>query len=182
MYTNAKSIITLLGLNLRFKTCVFRIFKRTVFSYVHSVLLLWCGLWSSRTLRTRSDGRTGATAQCGRSGERAGGPRRGDAGNATVAIVRCLQAAMSLSEVGERHSVAQQQVQELRERLRERRAQLSDIDCLFFFSLHPAILFSPPLCVSLSLSLYNLSFLVLSFWGFSSIREVDVKHSIYFLV
>lgn len=101
----------------------------------------------------------------GPAGARAGRRRRrGDAGNSTVAIVRCLQAAMSLSEVGERHSVAQQQVQELRERLRERRAQLSDIDCLFFLSASRYTL-SPPLCVCvcLSLSLYNLSFLVLSF-------------------
>ncbi len=79
--------------------------------------------------------------------------RRGDAGNATVAIVRCLQAAMSLSEVGERHSVAQQQVQELRERLRERRAQLSDIDCLFFLSASRYTLYPPAVCVCVSLAL-----------------------------
>jgi hypothetical protein len=42
---------------------------------------------------------------------------------------------MALSEVGEHYSVAQQQVQELRQRLRERRVQLCDIHCLFSLSL-----------------------------------------------
>jgi hypothetical protein len=44
------------------------------------------------------------------------------------------QAAMALSEVGEHYSVAQQQVQELRQRLRERRVQLCDIHRLFSLS------------------------------------------------
>ncbi len=44
------------------------------------------------------------------------------------------QVAMALSEVGEHYSVAQQQVQELRQRLRERRVQLCDIHRLFSLS------------------------------------------------
>jgi hypothetical protein len=45
------------------------------------------------------------------------------------------ETAMALSEVGEHYSVAQQQVQELRQRLRERRVQLCDIQCFFSLSL-----------------------------------------------
>lgn len=106
------------------------------------------------------------------AGGRAAGRRRGDAGNARVAIVRYLQAAMSLSEVGERHSVAQQQVQELRGRLRERRAQLSDIDCLFFLSASRYTLLPPPsLFVSLALivsSFFSCAFILRFFFNTGS--------------
>jgi hypothetical protein len=159
----------LLGLNLRF-TLVYSVFSSVLY------FLTYTQCWRfdvgfdrlAHYGRAATDGRVPQRSAGGPAGGRTGGRRRGDAGNARVAIVRFLQAAMSLSEVGERHSVAQQQVQELRERLRGRRAQLSDIDCLFFslcIPLYSSILPPPPppLCVSLSLSLYSLSFLVLSF-------------------
>lgn len=84
-----------------------------------------CGFFS-RTLTYANTHQAGSERAQGRAWWC--GPQRGPS-----------QAAMALSEVGEHYSVAQQQVQELWQRLRERRVQLCDIH--FLFSLSRFLLF-----------------------------------------